>query len=458
MARTIVIATWRLRLSHFFCCSVGIFLLLNHLHADFGSIRQFELCYVKNRMRVTPRAKTLAALLLLATVLYTSSPPLASGDHAISASTHSRSTAAAWTSNHHVTHSASVPTTFGNASKEWIETVRYRHWSTIGDDDPKLCKNAQAAWAPREAEGDTYGPCTDSKYHGGPNPDWRLLAERYMAVDCVFSGSKVAQHILLNAPDPAAKVYVVFAQTTPAAPTQLDVARRKMAGWTLKRIRQQLGAQVEITLVDLFADSLDFDEVYGAGTINTAIMGWRHSGQDWGMYQEGINAIWHRVQQFDWIIVMNEVMVGPFGPLNDVLSKANGYQIYVASNWAHCCIRGFFVAFSRALIATDKWRHYWQRVSFPCAKLGPMFVGEGQMTLPPLEWKHCATSTNWPLSKTDPLSLQLSFEGTPFLYWRGIVDAFTGSDNNTDTEAIIQFLDQHHVPQVVVKPCNLAPL
>ena len=164
------------------------------------------------------------------------------------------------------------------------------------------------------------------------------------------------------------------------------------------------------------------------------------------MYQEGLQAAWHRLAQFEWVIVMNDVMVGPLAPLEQYLSRAaaRGAGVFLTSNWGGCCMRGFFVAFSRARVASESFRHFWQRASFPCGKLGPMFVGEASLSQAPLWWgRSCATATQHPLSKTDDLATMVA-SGSPFVYRAGLVRAFTDEQTNvTDLGAALALLDFH---------------
>ena len=191
----------------------------------------------------------------------------------------------------------------------------------------------------------------------------------------------------------------------------------------------------------------ELEALFGRGTVNSVVSGVRSQGQDWAMYQEGLQAAWHRLDAFEWVVVMNDVMVGPLAPLERylALAQAQGAGVYVASNWGGCCMRGFFLAFSRAHVASESFRHFWQRASFPCGKLGAMFVGESSLSQAPLWWgRSCATSTQHPLSKTDELAVMVSSR-SPFLYRAGLVRAFTRAEdgNVTDLAALVAFLDFH---------------
>jgi hypothetical protein len=85
------------------------------------------------------------------------------------------------------------------------------------------------------------------------------------------------------------------------------------------------------------------------------------------MYQEGLQAAMHRIDAFDWALVLNDQMVGPVAHLPDALALAEGAGLWVASAMKPCCVRGFAMGFSRALMATRSWRDYWERMAWPCA-------------------------------------------------------------------------------------------
>ena len=329
---------------------------------------------------------------------------------------------------------------------DWARRVRFRAWEGLAPDDPRLCVHAQRDILPRPRASDPLGACPDfPDYATGPTPSWRTLGGRLMAVDCLYAGSRSATPHFLRLPSPNASVYLVFVQAgRPGEGAEERRLRLALSGNTLGRLREQFGLALEITLVELFETSLDFDAIYGAGTVNTAIMGVNAAGQDWAMYQEGIHAVWHRAEQFEWIVVMNDVMVGPVARFDDVLRQAaaGATELYLTSNWGGCCMRGFLLGFHRRLVATAKWRDFWQRVSFPCGKLGAMFVGEAQLSMPPLSWgASCLTSTQHPLSKTDSFAVMLASR-SPFLYRTGLVAAFT-EDNATDLPRLLDFINTH---------------
>ena len=337
----------------------------------------------------------------------------------------------------------------------WAARVRFREWDGIARSDPRLCANAQRAFLPRPLEEDLplgeRGCPASPGYETGPTPSWRTLAGKMMAVDCLYAGSPSASRLFPQLPSPAATIYVVFAMASrDDEPPAAAAVRLALAAHTLRRLRAQLGARVEITLVELFRDFAEprrageLEAVFGRGTLNSVISGVRSQGQDWAMYQEGLQAAWHRLAQFEWVVVMNDVMVGPLAPLESylALAGARGARVYLASNWGGCCMRGFFLAFSRAHVASESFRSFWQRASFPCGKLGPMFVGEASLSQAPLWWgASCATSTQHPLSKTDELAV-MAASGSPFLYRAGLVRAYTdAATNETDLGAILTLLD-----------------
>ena len=318
--------------------------------------------------------------------------------------------------------------------------------------DPRLCRNAQREILPRPSLSDPSGPCVEPPgYEVGPNPNWRQLGGKLLSVECLFESSRSIKRNVLSLPSQNASVYLVYAQFMPSV--ESEEARRvriALTAYTLKGIRSQFGSGgIEITLVEM-NDALHIDEVddlFGAGTVNSVLSNVDAVGQDWRLYQEGLHYAWHRLDKFEWVIVMNDRMVGPVSNFRTVLSQASmsGAGLYLTSNWGGCCMRGFLLGFHAKSVRSSSWRNYWQRISFPCGKLGPIFLGEAQLSVPPLSWgASCVTSTQYPLSKTDDLGTMLLTK-SPFLYRTGVVSAFTNEENVTDTDTMLAFLSEYSI-------------
>ena len=299
--------------------------------------------------------------------------------------------------------------------------------------DPRLCRNAQREILPRPSLSDPSGPCVEPPgYEVGPNPNWRQLGGKLLSVECLFESSRSIKRNVLSLPSQNASVYLVYAQFTPSV--ESEEARRvriALTAYTLKGIRSQFDSGYCVLVTQLAPVLSNVDAV----------------GQDWRLYQEGLHYAWHRLDKFEWVIVMNDRMVGPVSNFRTVLSQAtmSGAGLYLTSNWGGCCMRGFLLGFHAKSVRSTSWRNYWQRISFPCGKLGPIFLGEAQLSVPPLSWgASCVTSTQYPLSKTDDLGTMLLTK-SPFLYRTGVVNAFTNEENVTDTDTMLAFLSEYSI-------------
>lgn len=338
-------------------------------------------------------------------------------------------------------------------SSEWSRQVHaIDRFVPLTSDDPRLCRNAQREILPRSSINDPNGPCIEPPgYEVGPNPSWRKLGGKLIAIDCLFESSRTIKRHVITLPSPNASVYLVYAQFTPLVESEeARKTRIALTRYTLQGIRAQFGMNgIEITLVEM-NDSLlieEVDDLFGAGTVNSVLLNVNAIGQDWRLYQEGLHFVWHRLERFDWVIVMNDRMVGPVSNFPKILTQAatSGAGLYLTSNWGGCCMRGFLMGYHAKLVKSTSWRNYWQRISFPCGKLGPIFLGEAQLSVPPLSWgASCVTSTQYPLSKTDDLGTMLLTK-SPFVYRTGVVSAFTNEDNVTDTDTMIAFLSEYSI-------------
>jgi hypothetical protein len=317
----------------------------------------------------------------------------------------------------------------------WRQIVQFRSWDGIDLKSSKLCINAQTMWPPHPP----FGACGDQV-----NSDdfWRNVASDALKIDCVFSGSRSQKRTIFKLPSQNATVYVVFATSAPIfntgtgafnqKPYEKDSvrdARLSLIRWSLGRLRAQFGDLLELTVVQL-DDSIINEEDFGIGNVNTLISGTMSEGQDWGMYQEGLHVVWHRIESFDWVIVLNDQMVGPVANFPKVLELSAGSGMWTTSTWATCCIRGFAMGFSRSLIKTENWRTYWERMQFMCAKMGPMYAGEGGVTRFKETQFHriaggCKTNSRNPIGKGHSLEKQrIDAPNSPFIYRWGLENEF----------------------------------
>ena len=331
----------------------------------------------------------------------------------------------------------------------------YQKWkSSINISSNLSCSEVQSKLVPKSET--PFSECTDPNFDVNHKKNYEDLLAKLLETPCYYAGSQMARSHLLSTPSPNSSVYLVFAMAHhPTESVEMRNVRLELASWSLRQFRSQFGSSIEITVVELFETetTLDIDSRFGNGTVNFAILGTNAAGQDWGMYQEGINAVWHRREQFDWIIVMNDVMVGPTTSFPEILRQVDNTDadIFVTSNWGGCCIRGFFVGFPRRTIATDTWQRYWQRVAFPCNKIGPMYLGEGVLTRYPVGWTRCQCSTNHPLSSNDDLGTQIG-TNSGFLYRKGLVAAFK-NDEQINTTALFDFIQTRQI-RPHVEPCR----
>jgi len=344
-------------------------------------------------------------------------------------------------------------------STQWQRRVAFRSWDGVDPTSPLLCRNAQASILPRSPT--IFDRCPgDPNYGGVGTPGWTTLLPKLLGVACLYSpGSPSERRYFWALPSPAASVFIAFVQAQPVGETlAARKVRKALTRFTLSRLREQFGDTLELMVVELFDVELDEERDFGLGVVNMASSHLNFEGQDWAMYQLGINSVAHRLAQFRWVIVMNDQMVGPFASLPGELAAAESADMYITSSLPGCCIRGFFIAFRSSLVATPGWRTYWERVAFPCEKLGPMFLGEGALNKEPLFWTNCMTSTLHPLSSTNSLAT-MTATSSPFLYRKGLVAAFPpqggdGSEKIADADALFSFIKNYSV-NVHVEPCKL---
>ena len=277
------------------------------------------------------------------------------------------------------------------AADAWLRNVTWRHWNGPADlaAEMRSCENVLKDLWPKPDK--KYSNC-NTFFGGDPSFDsFRPFVTRMYATPCSYRGSPTATTELITLPSRNARVYLVYATSAPVINTHQGTMRQKpyesygarkmrlaLRAWSLRKLREQFGDAIEITVVQ-FDDEVAEDSAAafgGPGVINTLIRGTLSEGQDWAMFQEGLQAAWHRLDSFEWVLIVNDQLAGPIAFLPDVLDLASesGAGLYVASSWKNCCIRGFMVGFHKKLVATESWRTYWERMSWPCSKWGPMCV------------------------------------------------------------------------------------
>lgn len=342
------------------------------------------------------------------------------------------------------------------ALSPWQRRVAFRSWDGVDPDSPLLCRNAQASIVPRSPT--IFDRCPGDPIYGGVDaPGWTTLLPKLLSLSCAYSPVLASERrYFWNTPSPSASVFIVFVQAQPVGETlAARKVRKALTRFTLNRLRDQFGSTLELMVVELFDVELDEERDFGLGVVNMASSHLNFEGQDWGMYQLGINSVAHRFAQFRWVVVMNDQMVGPFASLPGELAAAESSDMYVASFWPHCCVRGFFIAFRSSIVSTQIWRNYWERVAFPCEKLGPMLMGEGVLNKDPLHWTNCLTSTTFILSSFNSLA-EMTASSSPFLYRKGLVTAFPSQNSSSvaDIGALLSFLSTYNV-SVHVETCPM---
>ena len=146
------------------------------------------------------------------------------------------------------------------------------------------------------------------------NANWGHLLGRLMEHDCVYRPTNSTVYTYQRRPSPTARHYLVLAQAHVPNEADADYHRRTaLTRFTLQRLREQMGDSLEMTVVELFDASLP-PSLYPYA--DTVISNTHKEGQDWGMYQDGIQHVAHRLEQWDSITVMNDQMVGPLHPLS----------------------------------------------------------------------------------------------------------------------------------------------
>lgn len=338
-------------------------------------------------------------------------------------------------SNHPVQETLENAQKLESEESTWRRSVEFRTWDGIDSKSPNLCINAQSMWPAHPP----FGACGDQV-----NSDdfWRNVVSEALKINCVYSGSPLQNRTILNMPSQNASVYIVYATSAPMFNTGTGAfnqkpyekksvrdARLSLIRWSLGRLRAQFGDSLELTVVQL-DDSVVNEEDFGIGNVNTLISGTMSEGQDWGMYQEGLHSVWHRIEGFEWVIVLNDQMIGPTANFSRILELSDGSGMWTTSSWASCCIRGFAMGFSRSLVKTEQWRVYWDRMQFMCAKMGPMYAGEGGVTRFKETQFHriaggCVTNSKNPIGKGHSLQKQRTdAPNSPFIYRWGLENEF----------------------------------
>ena len=377
---------------------------------------------------------------------------------------------------------ASAPVPPPRASEEdaaWRSRVEHAAWASIDPASPQLCINAQRGIVP--APDAPFGFCSQNTA-GFSNPmgPWQTLISDLMAVNCTYSATPSQQRLTATLPSRNASVYIVYVMSAPFVADKLlpppyesfgsHAVRLALINSTLNRLRQQFGDALELTVVQLDDAHIDPARDFGVGVINTLLSATWREGQDWAGYQDGLHVAWDRLDAFEWVLVLNDQMVGPVAHLPDTLALATSAG---AAMWATSAmpggvaVRGFAVGYSRALVNASSWRLYWERIAFPCAKMGPMMMGESLTMHPQLQWHHlfggCAASAAAAIGKGFSLERQKAeAPNSAFLYRWGIENKFFPELGRLSTKASVapglaaalQWLENTHI-DAVIEDCRL---
>ena len=125
------------------------------------------------------------------------------------------------------------------------------------------------------------GRCTDPKWADMDNEHWAHLLEHQMQLNCSYAPTPSSLYTYQRTPSPTARHYLVFAQAHVPSETANDYARRiAFSQFTLSRFKEQMGDELEMSVVELLDERVDaavFPDV------DTVISHTRKEGQDWGM-------------------------------------------------------------------------------------------------------------------------------------------------------------------------------
>ena len=289
------------------------------------------------------------------------------------------------------------------------------------------------------------------------NPsDQQRFVNRAMNTDCLYVED---EHVIYQYIKPTvSNVSHYFVYATAHLPNEdLDVLRRRimMLNFSINTIRKQFGLDAEIVIVEMYDAYENVSKLFP--NVNTFISNVNRDGYDWASYQVGVMHAMSRMKQFLTVTLLNDQMIGPFNnfhqTLNDLFKLKNetSYtgvtgEYYVTSYWSGCCPRSMHQSFSYSLIRTDEWFRYWNRIFFPCVKIGSLVAGEAVMTkeegFNKGKWLECITTMQGdnPLGKHTHFQRQLA-TNIAFLYRKGIEDEFLA---DSDAE-LKQFLKLYEV-------------
>ena len=326
----------------------------------------------------------------------------------------------------------------------WRREVERAPWEGVARDSPSLCANAQKGLVP--AAKWKFGKCNEVPGYSNTDGEWPALPAKLLSVNCSYAPSESTRRYTLNVPSRNASVYIVYATSAPIVDTHIPeepsllpppyesygerYARAATVKHTLGTLRQQFGDALELTVVQLDDTPLDEERDFGLGVVNTLLTATWKEGQDWGMYQDGLHAVWGRLRTFKWVLVMNDRMLGPVVHLPDTLAQAtaSGAGLWASSTMPGCCIRGFALGFAPQLVASDSWQSYWERIHFPCGKIGPMLLGEGGITqIHNWHGGHGGCAASSPGTVGKGFTLQMQRERAPtvaFIYSWGLFEQY----------------------------------
>jgi hypothetical protein len=377
-------------------------------------------------------------------------------------------------------------------SSSWEDLVGFRQWHGTERDDPDACSVKMKSFMPKQ-DGPfqfCYGDTNGFNILEGP---WAQLLDKELNTYCVYHSQHTQKQKLLTLPSPEASVYFVFVTSTilsfrpvddiPGGALEnnewpaLKASRWFHLNWTLSRLREQFGERIEITLVAMDGEEPQEGLHISPGVVNTVVWNVMDDGQDWKLYQVGLQEAWHRLHRFSWVFVGNDQMVGPnshFPSVIEHLEKVN------AGSWFNSAAQGFLLGFSKALVAENRWRLYWSRARWPCATYVHMLMGESLIFKPPLSFQDSKSGawcqSNHQFGKGAPLTAQKSY--APHFWYRwGLEQMFLpnacynrpckGGDDKTESResalkkleasrAWLEAEENSNAPDSAVQ-CNLKP-
>jgi hypothetical protein len=110
----------------------------------------------------------------------------------------------------------------------------------------------------------------------------------------------------------------------------------------------------------------------------------KNRGYDFAAYRDGISAAKANLEQIETLIIANDSVYGPFGPLDDTIRQIDFAVADVwglTDSWQHNYhLQSFFVAFGPVALASPAFDEFWQGIRNSLSKWAAINYGELRMT------------------------------------------------------------------------------